>query len=327
MAEVYINSNFPVKTKIFYAGELMDADGSVVAEVYDVTEDPAIVPAINPGTLITQLVASKSESDAGTYQVVFPFSLTDRARKFKLKWTYAIESELVHHYSTVDVITPYIDIADAIEDLGFGSDPSDPNNKSYHDLIMAEKWARKTIESYTGQSFYLYNDLHVVYGDNSDSLRLPFKISEIHELYENDILLVDTINEINNWNYDTQISESGFGIRINRAGMLDNTVYTANGMVPPSINDTYGGVFKNGSVYKIQGVYGWDVVPDEVNEACIYLMRDYFSKDKTWREKYLHSVQSFDWHFEYNTGAFIGTGNLYVDQILLPYVLTQMVVI
>ena len=109
--------------------------------------------------------------------------------------------------------------------------------------------------------------------------------------------------------------------------MLDNTVYTANGMVPPSINDTYGGVFKNGSVYKIQGVYGWDVVPDEVNEACIYLMRDYFSKDKTWREKYLHSVQSFDWHFEYNTGAFIGTGNLYVDQILLPYVLTQMVVI
>jgi hypothetical protein len=327
MAEVYINSNFPVKTKIFYAGELMDADGSVVAEIYDVTEDPAIVPLINPGTLITQLVAVKSESDAGTYQVVFPFSLTDRARKFKLKWTYAIESELVHHYSTVDVITPYIDIADAIEDLGFGSDPSDPNNKSYHDLIMAEKWARKTIEAYTGQQFYLYNDLHVVYGDHSDSLRLPFKISELHELYENDILLVDTINEINNWNYDTVISESGFGIRINRANMLDNTVYTANGMVPPSINDTYGGVFKNGSVYKIQGVYGWDVVPDEVNEACIYLMRDYFSKDKTWREKYLHSVQSFDWHFEYNTGAFVGTGNLYVDQILLPYVLTQMVVI
>ena len=179
MAEVYINSNFPVKTKIFYAGELMDADGSVVAEVYDVTEDPAIVPAINPGTLITQLVASKSESDAGTYQVVFPFSLTDRARKFKLKWTYAIESELVHHYSTVDVITPYIDIADAIEDLGFGSDPSDPNNKSYHDLIMAEKWARKTIESYTGQSFYLYNDLHVVYGDNSDSLRLQLEMKHL----------------------------------------------------------------------------------------------------------------------------------------------------
>jgi hypothetical protein len=56
-------------------------------------------------------------------------------------------------------------------------------------------------------------------------------------------------------------------------------------------------------------------------------MRDYFSKDRKWREKYLAGVQSFDWNFKYNTGAFVGTGNLYVDQILLPYVLTQMVVI
>ena len=327
MAEVYIESNFPVKTKIFYAGEIMDADGSVVAKVYDITEDPAITPAINPGTLITQLVATKMDEDFGTYRVVFPFSLTTRPRKFKLEWTYAIGSELVKHYSTVDVVRPYIDLGDAIEDLDFGTDPSDPNNKTYHELIMAEKWARKTIESYTGQQFYLYNDLHVVYGDGADSLRLPFKISELHELYENDILLVDTINNINNWSYDTQISESGFGIRINRASMLDNTVYIANGMVPPSINDTHNGVFKNGSVYKIQGVYGWDTVPAEVNEACIHLMRDYFSKDRKWREKYLASVQSFDWNFKYNTGAFVGTGNLYVDQILLPYVLTQMVVI
>ena len=327
MAEVYIESNFPVKTKIFYAGEITDADGSVVVKVYDITEDPAIVPAINPGTLITQLTASKSELDLGSYQVVFPFSLTTRPRKFKLEWTYTVGSELVKHYSTVDVVRPYVDLGDAIEDLDLGTDPSDPNNKTYHELIMAEKWARKTIESYTGQQFYLYNDLHVVYGDGADSLRLPFKISELHELYENDILLVDTINNINNWNYDTQISESGFGIRINKANMLDNTVYTANGMVPPSINDTSFGVFKNGSVYKIQGVYGWDTVPNEVNEACINLMRDYFSKDRKWREKYLASVQSFDWNFKYNTGAFVGTGNLYVDQILLPYVLTQMVVI
>jgi hypothetical protein len=327
MAEVYIESNFPVKTKIFYAGEITDADGSVVVKVYDITEDPAIVPAINPGTLITQLTAIKLEEDFGTYKVVFPFSLTTRARKFKLEWTYAVGSQLVNHYSTVDVVKPYVDLGDAMEDLDFGTDPSDPNNKTYHELIMAEKWARKTIESYTGQQFYLYNDLHVVYGDGADSLRLPFKISELHELYENDILLVDTINNINNWNYDTQISESGFGIRINRANMLDNTVYTANGMVPPSINDTSYGVFKNGSVYKIQGVYGWDSVPNEVNEACVHLMRDYFSKDRKWREKYLASVQSFDWNFKYNTGAFVGTGNLYVDQILLPYVLTQMVVI
>jgi hypothetical protein len=102
MAEVYINSNFPVNTKIFYAGEIIDADGTVTAEVYDITEDPAIIPAINPGTLITQIVATKSEEDFGSYKIVFPFSLTTRARKFRLKWTYAVQSQLVHHYTTVD---------------------------------------------------------------------------------------------------------------------------------------------------------------------------------------------------------------------------------
>jgi hypothetical protein len=98
-------------------------------------------------------------------------------------------------------------------------------------------------------------------------------------------------------------------------------------MIPPSINDTYGGVFKNGSSYKVQGVFGWDEVPKEVNEACIHLMRDYFSKDKAWREKYVESISSFDWNFKYNTQVFEGTGNAYVDQILSSYVLTQMVVI
>lgn len=327
MAEVYIESNFPVNTKIFYAGEIMDADDTVNVEFYDITKDPSVSPPIDPTEVLFEAPAYKSESDIGTYKIIFPMLFTDRPRKFKLKWTYGVSLEPAYHYSTVDVVVPYVDLADALEDLGFGTDPSDPNNKSYHDLIMAEKWARKTIEDYTGQEFFLYSDNHVVYGDNSDSLPLPFKINSLSKLYENDILLVDNINNINNWSYDTQVSESGYGIRINRASMLDNTVYTANGMVPPSINDTYGGVFKRGSVYRVEGVFGWETIPNEVSEACIYLMKDYFSKDKTWREKYINSLSSFDWNFKYSSEAFSGTGNLYVDQILSGYVLTQMVVI
>jgi len=327
MAEVYVNSNFPVKTKIFYAGEIMDADGSVTAEIYDVTEDPAINPPISPTTLITQLLATKSEEDAGTYSVVFPFSLTSRSRKFKLKWTYAIESELVHHYSNVDVVYPYIDLADSMEDLGFGTDPSDPNTKTYHEIIMAEKYARKIIEFYTGQNFYLYTDTHVVYGDSSDSLRLPSKINQIYSLHENDILLLDNLNDINNWSYSTQISESGFGIRINRADMLDNTVYTANGMIPPSINYTDGGVFRNGSSYIVHGLFGWDSVPDDVNQACIQLMGHFFDKDRAWKDQYIKKIQTFDWNIEYSSNIHSGTGCSYADKLLEPYVITNMVVI
>jgi hypothetical protein len=56
-------------------------------------------------------------------------------------------------------------------------------------------------------------------------------------------------------------------------------------------------------------------------------MRDYFSKDKNWRNKYITSLQAFDWNFEYSSDTYKGTGNVYVDQILSAYVLNQMVVI
>lgn len=327
MAEIYVDQTAPIRTKIFWGGNIIDADGDVTAIVYDITEDVLASPLVNPNVAVYTAVAVKSEVDAGTYQIILPLGLVRRNKRFKIQWNYQISGVNGSHYSNIDVVTPYASMFDIMDDLGFGTDPGDVNAKTYHELQMAEKWARKVIENYTGQTFYLYDDVHVVYGDGSDSLRLPFKINSLHELYENDILLVDNINEVNNWIYETQISESGFGVRINRANMLDNTVYSANGMVPPPYNDTFNGAFKRNYVYKIQGRYGWDFIPDEVEEATIHLIKDYFSKDRAWRNKYLKSVQSFDWQFEYNNESYRGTGNVYVDQILLPYVITQMVVI
>jgi hypothetical protein len=325
--EVYIGSNPVIKHKIYWRHQVVDADSLPTVKVYDVTNDPDIYPLISPQTLLTTLTSVKSEVDPGSYEVYLPQEFTNRNKELKLRWEMIVQGDGIFKDHQIFVVTPYVDLAQAVSELGLSSDPSDPYYKSYEELMMAERYARKIIENYTGQSFYLYDDLHVVYGDGSDSLRLPFKINSLHELYENDVLLVDNINGINNWSYDTQISESKFGIRINRSNMLDNTVYTANGMVPPSIHDTNGGVFRSGSVYRVQGRYGWEDVPDDVDLACIELMKDYFSKDKLWRNKYIKSMQTFDWNFEYNTGAFAGTGNLYVDQLLLPYVLTQMVVI
>lgn len=324
--EILIGSNSPINHKIFWKGVLTDADSLPQVEIYDVTEDPAISPAIDPETYITRINAEKSETDPGTYNLYLPLTLTDRKRQLKLIWRYNVESTPATKTHAIYVTQPYADIAQAMDSIGVSSDPSDPNYKTYAELCAAERWARKVIENYTGQSFYLYDDLHTVYGAGTDVLPLPYKLNTLHELYQNDILLLDTINGIDNWNYAVQISETGFGIRINKGSMLDNTVYTANGMVPPSFNDSTG-MFSKGSVYRVQGRYGYEQVPDEVELACIELMKDYFSKDKEWRNKYLHSLQTFDWHFEYNQESYRGTGNVYADQILLPYVLTQMVVI
>ena len=326
MAEIYVNSTAPVNYNVFYRGEPADADTNPIVEVYDVTDDPALIPELTPDKLILTLETEKTDTDTGVYQVFLPYAETEYPRSLKFKWIYTVQGEEMTKVHPIFVVPPYTDITQAMQVLNIGVDPSDPNYRSYFQLAEAEKYARKQIENFTLQRFYLADQLFTIYGSGTDLLPLPFRIVELHELYENDILLVDNINGINNWNYDVQISDSQFGIRINRANMLDNTVYTANGMVPPTINDTTGGAFRRGMEYRVQGKFGWGVVPDEVELACIELMKDYFNKDM-WRNKYIKSIQTFDWQFEYSGQATSGTGNLYADQLLSPYVLSQAMVI
>jgi hypothetical protein len=326
MAEIYKDQTSPVKTKIFWGGELTDADGDVTAVVYDITEDGTISPAVNPTVPLGTYTATKSETDMGTYQIVIPFSLCRRNRKFKIEWRYSISGNSASHVYFIDVVTPYANLSDVIDDLGFGTDPSDPNYKTYHELQMAEKYARKLIEIYTNQSFYLYDDTQIVYGSGSDILPLPFRLSEIHELYENDILVADKINNVNNWVYTPIISESNFGIRVNRQDNLDGLVYTANGLVPPSIHDaSSSGAFRKDVRYSVAGRFGWSSVPDNVEEACIILIKQFFDKDRAWKDKYVKNISTFDWKFEFMEDAHRGTGNLYADQLLSPYVLNGMV--
>jgi hypothetical protein len=323
MAEILIKSQSPITHQVFWNGDVAVADSLPTVKLYDVTMDPAISPSINPTHLLTILTSSADENNLGSYSVNIPYQYTDRNKTLRLKWEYTISGTSVIREDEVFVITPYVDF-NHVQDLGFSTDSSDPNYKSYKELLRAEKYARKQIEEYTGQKFYLYDDLYVVYGYDSDTLPVPSKINQLHELYSSDVLLLDTINDIDNWNYPVEISESGYGIRINRAGLLDNTVYTANGMVPPSIHDS-SGIFQSGIAYKVQGRFGWEKVPDNVELAAIELMKDYFSKDTMWRNKYVKSISTFDWDFEYTGDAYTGTGNAYADNLLADYVLTTKV--
>ena len=330
MAEIYINTNSPITHRVFWQGEVTAADAVPTVKVYDVTSDVTISPAISPSTLLSTITSSASETDAGSYYVSLPLNLTQRQRKFKLSWEYQVGGNTVIHTSYVDVVTPYTNIYEAMNELNFGVDPSDPNYKTYEDVRRAERFARKIIEDYTGQDFFTYDDVEVVFGNDSDILPLPYRIVDIHKLYHNDILLVDNLASpiVNNWLYEPMISETNFGIRIDRTGLIDNTVYIANGMVPPSINDTYNGMaFAKYVRYRVEGRYGWEEVPNNVQLACVELMKDYFAKDTVWRNKYVKNIQTFDWQFEYAGDAYSGTGNQLADKLLNPYVLTQMVVI
>lgn len=323
MAEILINSQSPITHQVFWNGDIRTPDTVPVVKLFDVTSDPAVTPLIAPTTVLETLTSVADENNPGTYVVYVPYQYTNRYRQLRLKWEYYIDSKFVSREDEIFVVTPYVDF-NHVQDLGFSTDSSDPQYKSYKELIRAEKYARKQIEQYTGQKFYLYDDLYTLCGYDSDTLPIPSKIHALHELYANDVLLLDTINNINNWNYQVEVTTTGYGIRINRAAMLDNTVYVANGMVPPSINDG-SGVFRSNVSYRLQGRFGWEKVPDEVELAAVELMKDYFSKDTVWRNKYIKNISTFDWDFEYTSEAYAGTGNAYADRLLADYVMVSKV--
>jgi hypothetical protein len=323
--EIYVGSTNPVKHKIFWRGEATDADSNPTVAVYDVSNDPETT--INPLTpLYSGLTTQKSETDIGVYSLNLPVDATYKARDFKLVWSYNIQGSFQSRQHKLFVVQPYADHAQVYDYLRIGNDPSDPNYRSYEEIVSAERYARKVIENYTGQKFYNYPDVCSVYGTDSDSLMLPSRIESLYRLHANDILLEDNLNNIDNWNYKVDVTESGFALRINRANMLDNTVYTANGMVPPSINDS-SGIFRRGVRYTVFGKFGWQAVPDEVDLAAMELMKDYFSKDNMWRNKYVTKISTFDWDFEYGSGSTSGTGNLYADQLLSDYVVSKVILI
>lgn len=329
MAEIYVDTNSPIKTKIFWKGELVSADANVTANVYDVVSYPNVAPSINPTSPIHTVVAEPVEVDYGSYQIFLPVSLTSVAKKLKIVWSYQVGGVNASHTTYADIVKPYVNFVEAMEDLGLGSDPSDPNYKTYHELRMAEKYARKIIEDFTGQSFYTYQDEENAYGTGTETLVLASKINDIYQIYANDVLIYDsTVDpEINNFGADIKISETGFAVRLDRSTLVDNTVYSANGMIPPTIHDEYSGPFRDGVRYKVLGAFGWLAVPDDVEQAAIQLMGHYFAKDRLWADRYLKKVSTFDWDFEYSDQIFSGTGCAYADKLLSDYVLSNMVLI
>ena len=321
MPEIYNHQTSPIKFKLYWGGEIRDADGNVTATVRQVNADGTL------GSVIATYTATKIESDMGTYQITIPYLLTLSDKKLKVTWSYLVDSMAGFEVQTIDIVTPYVNISDVIEDLNIGTDQSDPNYKSYHELQLAEKYARNLIEFHTNQKFYSYTGTQIVYGHGSDILPLPIRIEDVSDLYQEDIALYSNGQTTDNWILEPIVSESNYSIRVKRTDLQDNTVYTANGLIPPSINDRgYSGVFKKDLRYTVNGTFGWKDVPDNVKEACKILMQQYFEQDRAWKDKYVKNISTFDWKFEFSDRAVNGTGSLYADQLLAPYVTNGMVI-
>ena len=105
--EIIVGTNAPVKQRVFWKGGISKADSLPTVKFYDITEDPAVAPSINPATILHTQTAEEVDTDFGVYSVYPPLTLTNRPRSLKLVWEYQVDGQLVTKEHKIFVVSQY----------------------------------------------------------------------------------------------------------------------------------------------------------------------------------------------------------------------------
>jgi len=180
------------------------------------------------------------------------------------------------------------------------------------EVTRVERKVRSVIEAFTGQYFGKYTGTVSVYG-GGDSF-----------LYSNRRIMSVTGIEYNGSTFPGsgfQITRDGWAVTPAKGYLEVNTISSGDVYRSgPVISSPYGNAtFTTGIAYGITGVFGYDYVPFDVKEAARALVNDYACQESLYRERYISDIRAADWRFAFNSGAFIGTGNVVADQLLAGY--------
>ena len=316
MQTIANKSQEKIKLQIFNNGVLTQADSIPTLSVFDADNDSA------PLTGFSNLTAV-DESPRGMYSFLLTPAVTSLNRVLEIRWTYTLGGITTTQIDFYSVESPYSTVSETMDFFGFGSVPSDINYKDPKEIANAEKMARTIIEGFTGIKFYTYYGSQEQFAKGSDAIELTERILNIDKVWENDLLLIDnTVNPVfNNFGFGLEISPTNKAVRIINQGWdvrYDN-------QVDPNV--LYYGRFRDNARYKFQGQMGYKYVPEDIKLASMLLVNDILANDYNWRNKYLAKVDLSEISFEMAKGAFNGTGNIAVDNILEQYRNVNIVII
>lgn len=184
-----------------------------------------------------------------------------------------------------------------------------------NDIKKLERRARLTVNAHVGFDFYKKKIEMTVYGNNSDVLTLHDNILRIDYIYEDDLLIYDGLENENPIGYPLDISFSKNRIRIKNSLEKNKQLYE----FPPFSIFDHQGIFKKDYVYKIEGLFGWEYVPADVEEATALLVDYFLCNDFDIRNKNIAQLSNDSYSLKYGPDGFYGTGNLLVDNLLSNY--------
>lgn len=207
-----------------------------------------------------------------------------------------------------EIVTPYLSNREVLNIIKGGTD---------EDALAAEASVRHIINSHTGQSFGTFVGEKLVYAEGKNYISLPARLVTLTSLNGVDI--------------------GGSGIRVDGGGWYISA--PDYGSYAPSVRADFDGYNeatvpiqapgrnRNGyftaGPFIVDGVWGYEYVPEPVREAAKLLTNDYHCDDGVYRDRYLKTMTAADWRIEFVSGAYLKTGNVRADQLLSRFVLNR----
>lgn len=323
MQTINTNSQEKIYLEVYSNGVLSQADNLPTLSISNADSD-----VYNPGGVLSQTplysnLSAYDETSVGVYSYQLTPNITSSNMVLEVVWSYTINGIPAKQTDYYGIETPYASISETMDFLGYSPSLSAPNYLDPNNIIKTEKMARTIIEGYTGIKFYKRYGSQEIYGIGANTIQLTEKMLSLDQIYENQILVTDYTQTpaYDTFGYSTEISPTGYQIRIWYPGFpngwnneMDVTVYQY-------------GRFRDNYLYKFVGEIGYNYVPEDIKLASMLLQQDIMSNDYNWRNKYLSSINLSEISFKMAGGAFNGTGNVMVDNILDQYRKANIVII
>ena len=199
----------------------------------------------------------------------------------------------------IDIVKPYCDINSLKTKLQITTAQA----------VESEKVARRIIESEAG-SFQFVRKLKEVYGMGIDYLPIDERISKIYQMWEN--------GEVIYVNGDSSYDQ--YTVSVDKSSIVLNDEIQNKVEYSKVWRDrNFAVTFCNGCDYLVDGEFGYQVVPSDVQEACEILIQDLVQGNTKYYSRNILEFDNREFTIKFAPGSSTGTGNLIVDKLLTRY--------
>lgn len=242
--------------------------------------------------------------------------------RHRVDFTYTIGGVSYTQSQYINVYTPYLNI-----DVFFEDHP-ELEQDYYEQFDKLEKRVRNIINTFCGQSFDYYpTKFMILQGSGKNTMHLPLPIVNLKKVTvnvgdEDEEVLHNSADETTNnieKSREPHNFQSSYYIQF-RKSYLDKTQMRI-----------YESKFSEDDDFKIEGDFGWQFVPNNIEQATDLLLLDLMTDDSEIRRRGIIEVQ-YD-TVRYKTAGssvdskasfFESTGNIDVDVLLMDYTLFVM---